>query len=50
LNANCSAAGFNATGANNSQYFGGQFAVLVGAPNLTAGDLSLPTGRNLAAS
>jgi uncharacterized protein len=50
LNANGSAAGFNTTGANNSQYFGGQFAVLLGAPNLTGGDLSLPTGGDLAAS
>jgi Ca2+-binding RTX toxin-like protein len=50
LNTNGSAAGFNTTGANNSQYFGGQFAVLLGAPNLTAGDLSLPTGGDLAAS
>jgi Ca2+-binding RTX toxin-like protein len=50
LNTNGSAAGFNTTGTNNSEYFGGQFATLVGAPNLTAGDLSLPTGGDLATS
>ena len=48
LTANGSAVGFNTTGANNSEFLGGQFATLLGAPNLTAGDISLPTGGGLA--
>jgi Ca2+-binding RTX toxin-like protein len=50
VNHNGSAAGFNSTGSNNSQFNGGEFAILSGKPQLFASNIVLPSGGDLAAT